>query len=84
MAVKVADRDVLVFWDWPCLYQKKDGSITPQQLDSFKRGLLSVNVLTATWVPCAFCAPRGTIRREVDPTTRGLVGRTSSPSFPPS
>ena len=30
---------------WPCLYQKKDESITPQQLDSFKRGLLSVNVL---------------------------------------
>ena len=40
----VADREVLVFWDWPCLYQKKDGA-TPLQLDSFKRGLLSVNVL---------------------------------------
>ena len=36
---------MLVFWDWPCLYQKKDGGITPQQLDSFKRGLQSVNVL---------------------------------------
>ena len=45
MAVKVADREVLVFWDWPCLYQKKDGGITPQQLYSFKRGLQSVNVL---------------------------------------
>ena len=41
----VGDREVLVFWDWPCLYQKKDGGITPQQLDSFKRGLQSVNVL---------------------------------------
>ena len=41
----VADREVLVFWDWPCLYQKKDGGVTPLQLDSFKRGLLSVNVL---------------------------------------
>ena len=45
MAMKVADREVLVFWDWPCLYQKKDGGVTPLQLDSFKRGLLSVNVL---------------------------------------
>ena len=34
-----------MFWDWPCLYQKKDGGVTPLQLDSFKRGLLSVNVL---------------------------------------
>ena len=40
----IADKEVLVFWDWPCLYQKKDGA-TPPQLDSFKRGLLSVNVL---------------------------------------
>ena len=43
--LNVGDREVLVFWDWPCLYQKKDGGITPQQLDSFKRGLQSVNVL---------------------------------------
>ena len=43
--VNVGDKEVLVFWDWPCLYQKKDGGITPQQLDSFKRGLQSVNVL---------------------------------------
>ena len=40
-----ADREVLVFWDWPCLYQKKDGDVTEVQLDSFKRGLQSVNVL---------------------------------------
>ena len=44
-AMKVGDREVLVFWDWPCLYQKKDGDITEVQLDSFKRGLQSVNVL---------------------------------------
>ena len=43
--MKVGDREVLVFWDWPCLYQKKDGDITQLQLDSFKRGLQSVNVL---------------------------------------
>ena len=43
--LNVGDREVLVFWDWPCLYQKKDGGVTPLQLDSFKRGLLSVNVL---------------------------------------
>ena len=43
--LNVADREVLVFWDWPCLYQKKDGDITEVQLDSFKRGLQSVNVL---------------------------------------
>ena len=42
--LNVGDREVLVFWDWPCLYQKKDGA-TPLQLDSFKRGLSSVNVL---------------------------------------
>ena len=41
----IADKEVLVFWDWPCLYQKKDGDITEVQLDSFKRGLQSVNVL---------------------------------------
>ena len=43
--LNVADREVPVFWDWSCLYQKKDGDITPLPLDSFKRGLLSVNVL---------------------------------------
>ena len=43
--LNVGDREVLVFWDWPCLYQKKDGDITEVQLDSFKRGLQSVNVL---------------------------------------
>ena len=43
--LNVGDRRVLVFWDWPCLYQKKDGDITLLQLDSFKRGLQSVNVL---------------------------------------
>ena len=41
----VGDREVLVFWDWPCLYQEKDGGVTPEQLDSFQRGLRSVNVL---------------------------------------
>ena len=43
--LNVADKEVLVFWDWPCLYQKKDGDITEVQLDSFNRGLQSVNVL---------------------------------------
>ena len=43
--LNIAAREVLVFWDWSCLHQKKDGGITPQQLDSFKRGLQSVNVL---------------------------------------
>ena len=45
LELNVADKEVLVFWDWPCLYQKKDGDITEVQLDSFKRGLQSVNVL---------------------------------------
>ena len=44
-AMKVGDKEVLVFWDWPCLYQKKDGDITEVQLDSFNRGLQSINVL---------------------------------------
>ena len=39
---------------------------------------------TATWEPCAFCAPRDTIRPEADLTTRGRAGHTLSPSFPPS
>ena len=57
------DREVLVFWDWPCLHQKKDGGITPQQLDSFKCGLQSVNALHGhEGTLCLLC----TIRQEVD------------------
>ena len=41
-------REVLLFWDYPCLYQKSDtstGGVTLLQLDSFERGLASINVL---------------------------------------
>ena len=46
--LNVGDREVLVFWDYPCLYQKGDSStngVTLSQLDSFQRGLASINVL---------------------------------------
>ena len=39
---------MLLFWDYPCLYQKSDtstGGVTFLQLDSFERGLASINVL---------------------------------------
>ena len=81
--LNVGDREVLVFWDWPCLYQKKDGGIAPQQLDSFKRGLQSVNVLYGHVGTLSLLCTEGTIRREVDLTTRGLAGHTSSLSFHP-
>ena len=57
--LNIGDREVLVFWDWPCLYQKKDGDITPLQLDSFKRGLQSVNVLYGhVGTLCLLCPER--------------------------
>ena len=43
----VGEREVLVFWDYPCLYQKGDTStngITLLQRDSFERGLDSINI----------------------------------------
>ena len=46
--VNLGDREVLLFWDYPCLYQKSDtstGGVTFLQLDSFERGLASINVL---------------------------------------
>ena len=47
-AKNVGEREVLVFWDYPCLYQKGDTStngITLLQRDSFDRGLDSTNIL---------------------------------------
>ena len=47
-AMNLGDREVLLFWDYPCLYQKSDpstGGVTFLQLDSFVRGLASINVL---------------------------------------
>ena len=46
--LNIADREVLIFWDYPCLYQKSDATtqgVTLLQLDSFERGLGSINVL---------------------------------------
>ena len=46
--LNVGDREVLVFWDYPSLYQINDtstGGVTLLQLDSFDRGLRSINVL---------------------------------------
>ena len=46
--LNIGDREVLVFWDYPCLYQKSDTTthgVTLLQLDSFERGLGSINVL---------------------------------------
>ena len=46
--LNIGDREVLVFWDHPCLYQKSDATtqgVTLLQLDSFERGLGSINVL---------------------------------------
>ena len=46
--LNIADREVLIFWDYPCLYQKSDATtqgVTLLQLDSFERGFGSINVL---------------------------------------
>ena len=46
--VNLGDREVLLFWDYPCLCQKSDtstGGVTFLQLDSFERGLMSTTVL---------------------------------------
>ena len=46
--MNLGDREVLLFWDYPCLYQKSDtstGGVTFLKLDSFERGLASINVL---------------------------------------
>ena len=46
--LNIGDREVLIFWDYPCLYQKADATtqgVTLLQLDSFERGLGSINVL---------------------------------------
>ena len=47
-AFNQGDREVLLYWDYPCLHQKSDTStsgVTFFQLDSFERGLASINVL---------------------------------------
>ena len=46
-AKNIGEREVLVFWDYPCMYQKGDTStrITDLQRDSFDRGLASINIL---------------------------------------
>ena len=39
--LNIADREVLIFWDYPCLYQKSDATtqgVTLLQLDTFERG----------------------------------------------
>ncbi|CAK0893250.1 unnamed protein product [Prorocentrum cordatum] len=39
------DKEVVIFWDWPCLYQDKPkGSRTEVQTQAFKRALNSVNL----------------------------------------
>ena len=46
-AMNLGDREVLLFWDYLCLYQKSDtstGGVTFLQLDSFERGLAPINV----------------------------------------
>ena len=47
--LNVGDREVLVFWDYPSLYQINDpstrGVTLLQLLDSFDRGIRSINVL---------------------------------------
>lgn len=38
-------KEVVIFWDWPCLYQDKPkGSRTEEQTQAFKRALNSVNL----------------------------------------
>ena len=48
----IGEREVLVFWDYPCLYQKGDTStngVTLLQRDSFDRGPTQSTSSTVTW-----------------------------------
>ena len=43
--LNIGDREILVFWDYSCMYQRSDGGVTLMQLDSFNRGLGHINVI---------------------------------------
>ena len=43
--LNIGDREILVFWDYSCMYQRSDGGVTLMQLDSFERGLGHINEL---------------------------------------
>ena len=81
--LNVADMEVPVFSDWSCLYQKKDGDITPLPLDSFKRGQARSVVRQRPLRPRTH-AVRGPLSPGSRPDRKGLADRTSSPSLPRS
>ena len=79
-AKNVGEREVLVFWDYPCLYQKGDTStngITLLQRDSFDRGLDSINILYGHVGTLSLLCTK----HYADPTTRTPYQDSAWPSF---
>ena len=76
----IGERDVLVFWDYPCLYQKGDTStngITLLQRDSFDRGLDSINILHGHVGTLSLLCTK----HYADPTTRAPYHDSAWPYF---
>ena len=79
-AKNVGKREVLVFWDYPCLYQRGDTStngITLLQRDSFDRGLDSINILYGHVGTLSLLCTK----HYADPTTRAEYKDSAWPYF---
>ena len=79
-ATNIGEREVLVFWDYPCLYQKGDTStngITLLQRDSFDRGLDSINILYGHVGTLSLLCTK----HYADPTTRAPYQDSAWPYF---
>ena len=79
-AKNIGERELLVFWDYPCLYQKGDTStngITLLQRDSFDRGLDSINILYGHVGTLSLLCTK----HYADPTTRALYTDSAWPYF---
>ena len=69
----------MVFWDYPCMYQKGDTStrITDLQRDSFDRGLASINILYGNVGTLSLLCTK----YYADPTTRKEYTDSAWPYF---
>ena len=76
----IGEREVLVFWDYPCLYQKGDTStngVTLLQRDSFDRGPDSINILYGHVGTLSLLCTK----HYADPTTHALYKDSAWPYF---
>ena len=76
----IGEREVLVFWHYPCSCQKGDTStngITLLQRDSFERGLDSINILYGHVETLSLLCTK----HHADPTTRAPYQDSAWPYF---